>query len=158
MGEYNYTIDDKGRLNFPAKFREKMGAAFVVTRWLDDCLVAFPETEWQRITDILRSKSMVKTRDIQRFLFAAAQEVAPDKQGRILLEPALRSHAGLQKEVTVIGVGGYAEIWDTAAWQKNRPASPGPTSKRPWRNWIFKRRGPQGRGRTRWNSVTCRCF
>ena len=50
MGEYNYTIDDKGRLNFPAKFREKMGAAFVVTRWLDDCLVAFPETEWQRIT------------------------------------------------------------------------------------------------------------
>ena len=116
MGEYNYTIDDKGRLNFPAKFREKMGAAFVVTRWLDDCLVAFPETEWQRITDILRSKSMVKTRDIQRFLF---------KQGRILLEPALRSHAGLQKEVTVIGVGSYAEIWDTAAWQKKQASLSG---------------------------------
>ena len=125
MGEYNYTIDDKGRLNFPAKFREKMGAAFVVTRWLDDCLVAFPETEWQRITDILRSKSMVKTRDIQRFLFAAAQEVTPDKQGRILLEPVLRSHAGLQKEVTVIGVGSYAEIWDTAAWQKKQASLSG---------------------------------
>ena len=113
MGEYNYTIDDKGRLNFPAKFREKMGAAFVVTRWLDDCLVAFPETEWQRITDI------------QRFLFAAAQEVTPDKQGRILLEPVLRSHAGLQKEVTVIGVGSYAEIWDTAAWQKKQASLSG---------------------------------
>ncbi|MCI6960164.1 MAG: division/cell wall cluster transcriptional repressor MraZ, partial [Oscillospiraceae bacterium] len=125
MGEYNYTIDDKGRLNFPAKFREKMGAAFVVTRWLDDCLVAFPETEWQRITEILRSKSMVKTRDIQRFLFAAAQEVTPDKQGRILLEPVLRSHAGLQKEVTVIGVGSYAEIWDTAAWQKKQASLSG---------------------------------
>ncbi|HJB20726.1 MAG TPA: division/cell wall cluster transcriptional repressor MraZ [Candidatus Fournierella merdavium] len=125
MGEYNYTIDDKGRLNFPAKFREKMGAAFVVTRWLDDCLVAFPEEEWQRITDILRSKSMVKTRDIQRFLYAAAQEVTPDKQGRILLEPALRAHAGLQKEVTVIGVGGYAEIWDTAAWQKKQQSLSG---------------------------------
>ena len=125
MGEYNYTIDDKGRLNFPAKFREKMGVAFVVTRWLDDCLVAFPETEWQRITDILRSKSMVKTRDIQRFLFEAAQEVTPDKQGRILLEPVLRSHAGLQKEVTVIGVGSDAEIWDTAAWQKKQASLSG---------------------------------
>lgn len=125
MGEYNYAIDDKGRLNFPAKFREKMGAQFVVTRWLDDCLVAFPESEWQRITDILRSKSMVKTRDIQRFLFAAAQEVSPDKQGRILLEPALRSHAGLQREVTVIGVGNYAEIWDTAAWQKKQASLSG---------------------------------
>lgn len=125
MGEYNYTIDDKGRLNFPAKFREKMGAEFVVTRWLDDCLVAFPEEEWQRITDILRSRSMVKTRDIQRFLFASAQEVSPDKQGRILLEPALRAHAGLQKEVTVIGVGSYAEIWDTAAWRKKQQSLSG---------------------------------
>ncbi|HIZ31751.1 MAG TPA: division/cell wall cluster transcriptional repressor MraZ [Candidatus Fournierella merdipullorum] len=125
MGEYNYTIDEKGRLNFPAKFREKMGRQFVVTRWLDDCLVAFPEAEWQRITDILRSKSMVKTRDIQRFLFAAAQEVTPDKQGRILLESALRTHAGLQKEVTVIGVGNYAEIWDTAAWQRKQQSLSG---------------------------------
>lgn len=125
MGEYNYTIDEKGRLNFPAKFREKMGGQFVVTRWLDDCLVAFPEAEWQRITDILRSKSMVKTRDIQRFLFAAAQEVTPDKQGRILLESALRTHAGLRKEVTVIGVGNYAEIWDTAAWQRKQQSLSG---------------------------------
>ena len=68
---------------------------------------------------------MVKTRDIQRFLFAAAQEVTPDKQGRILLEPALRSHAGLQKEVTVIGVGSYAEIWDTAARQKKQASLSG---------------------------------
>lgn len=120
MGEYNYTIDEKGRLNFPARFREKMGAAFVVTRWLDDCLVAFPEEEWQRITETLRGKSMVRTRDIQRFLYSAAEEVSPDKQGRILLGPALRSHAGLKKEVTVIGVGSYAEIWDTAAWQRKQ--------------------------------------
>ena len=125
VGEYNYAIDAKGRLNFPARFREEMGERFVVTRWLDDCLVAFPEAEWQRITDILRSKSMVKTRDIQRFLFAAAQEVTPDKQGRILLESALRTHAGLQKEVTVIGVGNYAEIWDTAAWQRKQQSLSG---------------------------------
>ncbi len=120
MGEYNYAIDEKGRLNFPAKFREKMGAEFVVTRWLDDCLVAFPEDEWQRITELLAARSIVKTRDIQRFLYAAAEQVTPDKQGRILLGPALRAHAGLQKDVTVIGVGGHAEIWDTAAWQKKQ--------------------------------------
>lgn len=122
MGEYNYTIDDKGRLNFPAKFREKMGAAFVVTRWLDDCLVAFPETEWQRITDILRSKSMVKTRDIQRFLFAAAQEVAPDKQGRILLPASLRQYAGLERTAAVIGNRSHVEIWDAARWDARRAA------------------------------------
>lgn len=120
IGEYNYAMDEKGRLNFPAKFREQMGREFVVTRWLDDCLVAFPQGEWQRITDILKSKSMVKTRDIQRFLFSAAEEVSPDKQGRILLGSALRTHARLEKEVTVIGVGSYAEIWNTAAWAEKQ--------------------------------------
>ena len=120
MGEYDLTVDEKGRLNFPAKFRDKMGPAFVVTRWLDDCLVAFPESEWQRITGLLAQKSMVKTRDIQRFLYSAAEQVTPDRQGRILLAPALRRHAKLQKDVTVIGVGGYAEIWDTAAWRQKQ--------------------------------------
>lgn len=120
MGEYNYAIDDKGRLNFPAKFRDQMGSEFVVTRWLDECLVAFPEEEWQRITEILKSKSMVKTRDIQRFLYSAAEQVSPDKQGRILLGNALRTHAKLDKETTVIGVGNYAEIWNTAAWQQKQ--------------------------------------
>ena len=120
MGEYDLTVDEKGRLNFPAKFRDKMGPAFVVTRWLDDCLVAFPESEWQRITELLAQKSMVKTRDIQRFLYSAAEEVTPDRQGRILLAPALRRHAKLQKDVTVIGVGGYAEIWDAAAWRQKQ--------------------------------------
>lgn len=116
MGEYNYAIDDKGRLNFPARFREQMGAMFVITRWMDHCLVVFPQHEWQNICEKMQNKSMVKTREIQRFLFAMATEVAPDKQGRILISPSLRAHANLQKDVTVIGVGKRAEIWDTAAW------------------------------------------
>lgn len=120
MGEYNYGLDDKGRLNFPAKFREQMGTEFVVTRWLDECLVAFPADEWERITQILQGKSMVKTRNIQRFLYSAAEQVSPDKQGRIVLGNALRNHAKLEKEVTVIGVGNYAEIWNTAAWQQKQ--------------------------------------
>lgn len=117
-GEYNYAIDDKGRLNFPARFREQMGDCFIVTRWLDDCLVAFPEKEWERISSLLSEKSIVKSRDIQRFLYASAIEAVPDKQGRILLPQALREHAMLTKDVTIIGVGSHAEIWDTAAWNE----------------------------------------
>ena len=120
MGEYNYAIDEKGRLNFPARFREQMGQVFVITRWMDNCLVAFPESEWQLICEKLQGKSLVKTREIQQFLFAMATEVTPDKQGRVLISPSLRTHAGLQKDVTIIGVGKHAEIWDTAAWQQKQ--------------------------------------
>ena len=117
IGEYSYAIDDKGRLNFPPKFREAMGGTFIVTRWLDDCLVAFPEDEWERISALLSEKSMVKSRDVQRFLYATAVEASPDKQGRTLLPPPLREHAGLDKEVVVIGVGDYAELWEPTRWK-----------------------------------------
>lgn len=116
IGEYSYTVDDKGRLNFPPKFREKMGDNIIVTRWLDDCLVAFPQSEWQRISTQLSEKSIVKSRDVQRFLYAGATEALPDKQGRILLPSHLRDHAHITKDVTVIGVGSHAEIWSTDAW------------------------------------------
>ncbi|MEG1697977.1 MAG: division/cell wall cluster transcriptional repressor MraZ [Oscillospiraceae bacterium] len=130
LGEYNYAIDDKGRLNFPPKFREQMGDSFIVTRWLDDCLVAFPQNEWQRISQLLLEKSMVKSRDIQRFLYASAIEASADKQGRILLPQALREHAGLVKDVSVIGVGSHAEIWSTEAWQSmNERMRSGPIAK-----------------------------
>lgn len=118
LGEYNYAVDSKGRLNFPAKFREKMGQMFIVTKWLDNCLVAFPQEEWERMDALLEEKGMLKPRQVKRFLYAYACEVEPDKQGRILLSPSLRAHAGLTKDVTIIGVGRYAEIWDTAAWHK----------------------------------------
>lgn len=118
IGEYQYTIDEKGRMNFPAKFREEMGVQFIVTRWLDQCLVAFPQEEWERMAQILAQKSVVQSSAVQRFLYASAAEVVPDKQGRILLTAALREHASLKKEVTVIGVGSHAEIWDTDAWHR----------------------------------------
>ena len=117
IGRYDYAIDDKGRLNFPAKFREDMGKSFVVTCWLDGCLAAFPESEWDRVTSLLREKSMVRARDVQRYLYASAVEAAPDKQGRILIPQHLRKAASLEKDVTIIGVGGRVEIWDTAAWE-----------------------------------------
>ena len=117
MGEYSYSIDEKGRLNIPAKFREEMGASFVVTRWLDHCLVAFPMDVFEQVADSFSQRGMAKSRDIQRFLFSAAETVKPDKQGRILLPAPLRDHAGITKEVTIIGNRNHLELWDTATWQ-----------------------------------------
>ena len=117
FGEHRCTLDEKGRVNFPARFRDEMGESFIVTRWLDDCLVAFPEGEWERVSNLLAEKSVVKSRDVQRFLYSGAAETTPDKQGRILIPVPLREHAGLEKDVVVIGVGRHAEIWDAAAWR-----------------------------------------
>ena len=116
IGEYSHTIDAKGRMNFPARFREELGEKFYVTRWLDDCLVVFAEQEWSRMSELLAQKSMVKSRDIRRFLYASAVEAEPDKQGRILIPQNLRAHAGLEKDAVVIGVGDHAEIWNAQAW------------------------------------------
>ncbi len=117
IGEYRCAMDEKGRLSFPARFREEMGQSFIVTRWLDDCLVAFPPDEWERISALLTEKSVVKSRDVQRFLYAGACEAQPDKLGRILVPGPLREHAKLEKEIVVIGVGKHAEIWDADAWK-----------------------------------------
>ncbi len=127
MGEYSYAIDETGRLGFPPKFREEMGGSFIVTRWLDDCLIAFSSGEWERISALLSEKSMVRSRDVQRFLYSGATQAVPDRQGRILLPANLRRHAGLEKDVAVIGVGNHAEIWDARAWQeKNESLRGGP--------------------------------
>lgn len=120
IGEQRCAMDEKGRLSFPAKFRDDMGESFIVTRWLDDCLVAFPESEWERISALLAEKSMVKSRDVQLFLYSGATEAKPDKAGRILIPAELREHAGLEKDICVIGVRRHVEIWDAAAWKAKR--------------------------------------
>jgi mraZ protein len=116
IGEYSHSLDAKGRINFPAKFREELGEQFYVTRWLDDCLVVFPNSEWNRISEILAEKSVVKSRDVLRYIYASATQAEPDKQGRILIPQNLREHARIEKEVVVIGVGTHAEIWNKDAW------------------------------------------
>lgn len=122
MGQYDYSIDTKGRMNFPARFRQEMGDTFVVTRWLDNCLVAFPQSEFEKMAETLASKGMIKSREIQRFLFSAAIEVEPDTHGRILLPANLRNHAHLEKDVTIIGSRNHAEIWSTELWNKYESA------------------------------------
>ena len=90
FGRYDYTIDAKGRLNFPAKFRDAMGESFVVLEWVDNCLFALPMEEVQRLADKLESDELMDSWAISGDLFSTACEVAPDKQGRILLPAELR--------------------------------------------------------------------
>ncbi len=117
MGEFNYSIDEKGRLNFPARFRDRMGEDFTVAYWLDNSLVAFPQDRWEAIAQSLVGKGFSKARDAQLYLFTSAAPMQPDKQGRILLPQNLREYAKLEKEVTILGVGDHAEIWNTSAWK-----------------------------------------
>lgn len=116
IGEYQYIIDSKGRLNFPPKFREEMGESFFITRWVDGCLIACSKQEWDRMEQLFFEKSTVQSSMIKRFLYANAMQVQPDKQGRVLLTASLRMHANIEKEVTIVGVGNRAEIWASNAW------------------------------------------
>ena len=116
MGQYDYAVDAKGRLNFPAKFRDGMGETFIVTRWLDHCLAAFPPEEFEKVAQRIAEKGMVKGRNVSRMLYSSAVEVTPDKQGRIQLPAKLREYAGLTRDVVVIGSFDRAEIWDAGRW------------------------------------------
>lgn len=113
MGEYNHTIDAKGRLIVPSKFRELLGDAFVVTKGLDGCLFAYDNEEWKRFEEKLRSLPITnkEARQFVRFFLAGATEAEVDKQGRILIPNVLREFAELTKDVVLIGVGSRIEIW-----------------------------------------------
>ena len=122
FGRYDCTIDAKGRLNFPARFREGMGESFVVMEWLDQCLFALPMEEVERISQRLGADELVTSWEITADLFSTACEVAPDKQGRILLPASLRQYAGLERTAAVIGNRSHVEIWDAARWDARRAA------------------------------------
>lgn len=121
MGEYNHSIDQKGRIIVPSKFRELLGENFVVTKGLDGCLWVFPEKEWDDFSGKLHSlqTSNRDARKITRFFMAGATEVESDKQGRILLPQVLREYAELVKDVVLVGVSNRVEIWDKKAWEKS---------------------------------------
>lgn len=120
-GEYQHALDIKGRVNFPAKIRDSLGERFIITRGLDECLFVYSGDGWAVLTDKLNALPM-KSRDIKRFFFASAIEVEPDKQGRILIPQNLREHARLDKDLTVIGAGERAEIWDAQRWEDKKGA------------------------------------
>ncbi len=116
IGEYAHTIDEKGRLHFPARLREDLGESFVVTRGLDNCLNVYSIEEWRVLEENVRALPRSKRRDLERFFFAGAIEAQTDKQGRIVIPNTLRKYAQLDKNVVVVGVSDHAEIWNEKKW------------------------------------------
>ena len=119
-GEYRHNLDAKGRLIIPAKFRDQLGDEFTVTRSLDGCLAMYASTEWQALEDKLNELPMTneKARSLKRFLLGSAAACELDKQGRILLPQVLRDRAGLDKDITLLGVGDHIEIWNTSTYEE----------------------------------------
>ena len=125
LGEYDHSLDDKGRLAIPAKFRPELGQGLVLTRGLDRCLFAWPMAEWRAVAEKLGRLSMMhaEARRLQRLLFAGAVDTQLDRLGRVLVPAFLRSYAGLQDAVVVAGVLNRIEIWDRAQWAAERSAA-----------------------------------
>lgn len=119
IGEYQHTIDSKGRLAVPAKFRVKLAKGAVVTRGLDNCLFLYPLNEWKILADRLSKLPISKsnTRAFARLMLAGAMDVFLDKQGRIVLPDYLRKYAGISKNVIIAGLYNRLEIWDETKWE-----------------------------------------
>ncbi len=119
-GEYNHSIDEKGRLIIPSKFRFELGEKFILTRGLDGCICIYPMSEWDALEEKLRGLPLTNknSRLVTRFLVGGAVTCELDKQGRILIPGPLREHAGLTKDVVLAGTLERIEIWDKARWNE----------------------------------------
>ena len=122
MGTYNQSMDVKGRMSFPVKFREMIGERFIVTRGIDHCLLVFSPEDFDRLNERFREMPLAQGRDIIRFFTGSAVEAEADKQGRILIPQPLRDWAGLEKDVVVMGLGERCEIWDKAKLEEHDKA------------------------------------
>ena len=113
MGEYNHTIDTKGRMIIPAKIREQLGDLCIVTKGLDNCLAIYTKEAWKKISTALQLQSSTKAsvRALKRFVFGSAAELEYDKQGRVLIPVPLREYASLDKQAVIVGAGDHVEIW-----------------------------------------------
>ena len=119
LGEYNHTLDEKGRVSMPAKFRDDLGSTFIVTKGLDNCLFVYSKKEWETFEEKLKTLPLTNpnARNFIRFFFAGATECELDKQGRINIPQNLREYALLKKDVYIVGVSTRVEIWDKEKWQ-----------------------------------------
>ena len=120
IGEFEHSLDEKGRLIMPSKLREDMGDKFVITKGLDGCLFGFSQTEWASFEAKLKTLPLTQknARNFVRFFLSGAMECEVNKQGRFLIAGNLREAANLEKEVVIIGVGTRIELWNKEKWQK----------------------------------------
>ncbi len=121
LSRFGHTIDNKGRLTIPAKYRTSLAAGVVVTRGIDRCLYIYPLGEWERLAEKVRQLPLTKkdARAFVRLLFSAAADCIPDKQGRVLIPAYLREYADLQDEVIIAGLDNRVEVWNPGAWEQN---------------------------------------
>ncbi|HBY21679.1 MAG: cell division/cell wall cluster transcriptional repressor MraZ [Clostridiales bacterium GWE2_32_10] len=120
IGEYEHSVDEKGRVLVPSKFRAKLGERFIVTKGLEACLYIYTMDEWTKFEEKLKALpfSSKDARKFTRFFLAGAEECEIDKQGRILIPANLREYAKLEKAITSIGVSNRIEIWSTDKWNE----------------------------------------
>lgn len=125
IGEYSHTIDEKGRLAIPAKFRIELKKGTVVTRGIDNCLFVYTKVEWAKLAEklALLPLSQANSRAFARLMLAGAFELESDKQGRALIPEYLRKFAGLTKNVVVAGLYSRLEIWDESKWTAYKSAT-----------------------------------
>lgn len=118
IGEYQHTLDNKGRIIIPSKLREDLGENFIITKGLDNCLFVYPNSEWKILEEKLKKLPMTNrdARAFVRFFFSGATECTLDKQGRVLLPANLRKHSKLKKDAVIIGVSTRLEIWSKEEW------------------------------------------
>ena len=120
IGEYEHSLDAKGRLIMPAKLREDVGEKFIVTKGLDGCLFGFSQNEWTNFEEKLKTLPLTNknARDFVRLFLSGAIECELDKQGRFLITGNLREYGNLEKEAVIIGVGTRIEIWNKDKWKE----------------------------------------
>ena len=119
IGEYHHTIDEKGRIIIPAKFREELGNTFIITRGIENCLFVYSKENWAKITDKLSSLPFTKkdARTFNRFFMSGATDVELDKQGRVNISKPLIDYANLLKDCVIIGTGDRLEVWSQESWE-----------------------------------------
>ena len=119
LGTYNPKLDDKGRIILPAKFRDELADGMVMTRGQEHCVYVFSQREFETLHDKIREAPVTskQARDYLRVFLSGASAENADKQNRVTIPPALRSYAGLDRDLVVIGAGSRAEIWDAEAWE-----------------------------------------
>ncbi len=120
IGEYRHSLDEKGRLTMPSRYRELLGKSFILTKGLDGCLFVYPIQEWQSLLNDIQALPLTNpsARAFVRIFLAGACEPELDKQGRFVISPSLREYASLERELVICGVGSRLEIWSAERWDK----------------------------------------
>jgi MraZ protein len=125
LGEFEHTVDDKGSITIPARFRKRLAAGVVVTKGIDPCLWFYPTDIWSELASKISAlpRTDPKAREFRRQVFGGASDMEPDKQGRVNLPPYLREYANIDNQAVIVGLNDYCEIWNPEQWRERQKNS-----------------------------------